>query len=376
MTPNNNATRNHQNKGLPLDELKEFVKLHAVGQGIHRSVVNDILDRINFSSGNDSGAWAFEWMRNAENSFHDGDKLGTFVRYNLARFPFVDSEPRKKALTKCVEIFEDFCQSQELDIQRLKIAVNGLSVPVYGSNLNETGGRPLLVVMGGIVTIKEQWYGFLTGAWKIRCPVVAIDFPGGGQSPLKYHKDSAEDLRLILDGIFKHVKVDKCIAISLSFCGPLFMKLSLSDHRIKGIIASASPIYHFFTDAEWWRKVPMITRSSMAHCMGISLEQLAEKKKEMGLPPDELEKIDIPVTYIASLHDEIIPPDEWDLVREKVSNARVIKINDVHGAPNRLRQYNLELIWSILRHTNREMTPIGLLVGTIRFLMSIAARFY
>ncbi len=357
----------------PLSELKDFVWVHALLQGLSTATVERVLARIHSASGEGPGAWPFEWMQEGERMDRNLRSQEAASFFNLARFPFVDGPVRAHALQRCGEVFQQWAREARLPIERLEVKVQGKIVPAYGVGLGKYKA-PLLLVMGGVVSLKEQWQNFLKASRFIRCPVVVVDFPGGGESGLTYHAGSHEDLQALLGELLRLASTGECITLASSFSGPLWLRVALSDPRVRGVILHGSPIHDFFTDAAWWERVPTTTKLAMAACMRLPLEKVEEHKPSLALSREELARLEIPILYVAGLRDEIIPSADWELVEGGAPKARVFRLDDVHGTPNRLREAALEIMWSVLRFGGKQWSPAGLVVGSMRLATSLEPR--
>lgn len=357
----------------PLGELKDFVRVHALVQGLSASVVERTLARIQSSVGEGAGAWPYEWMQEGELRDRNLASLDAASCFNLARFPFVDGPGRAHALKRCIEVFQQWARTEGVPLERVEVTVQGRKVSAYGAGLGQYKA-PLLLVMGGVVALKEQWHNFLKASRFIRCPVMVVDFPGAGESGLAYHAGSHEELKAALGELLARAGTGECIALASSFSGPLWLRVALSDSRVRGVILHGSPIHDFFTDPAWWARVPMTTKLAMASCMRRPLEELETAKPALALPREELSRLEIPVLYVAGLRDEIIPSADWELVESGVPQGRVFRLDDVHGTPNRLREAALEIMWNVLRFGGKHRSPAGLLVGSMRLAMSLEPR--
>ncbi len=73
----------------------------------------------------------------------------------------------------------------------------------------------------------------------------------------------------------------------------------------------------------------------------------------------------VPVRYLASLRDEVVPPDDLALLRAHVRDLVVQENDDVHGSPAHVLESRLWVVESLMRLTGR---PGGrtALVGALR----------
>jgi esterase FrsA len=343
-------------------ELKEYVRVHARGQRI--SGYQDVLDQIHTDEHGAPGSWVGEWCRAAEALEGRGRDLEAARHYAMARFPYVDGPARQEALERCVRALDRW-RSGRHDIERLDLELKEGTVGCWASGLSATDRKPLLVVMGGIVTIKEQWAPMLANMRRLGMAGVVAEMPGVGENPLRYGPESGRMLSGLLDAVADRADVTQTHAIALSFSGHMALRCALNDHRIRSVITVGAPVGEFFTDIDWQRRLPQITVDTLAHISGIAADEVAGGLGDWALTEEELGALDIPVCYVASRHDEIIPAGDIRLLKEHVRDLRLVENDDVHGSPRYVHETQLWTVASLLRARgvhNLQSAIIGLLL--------------
>jgi hypothetical protein len=289
----------------------------------------------------------WEWCREAEKRELRGRLLDACRHYNMARFPYVDGTAREYALEKCVMTFDRWRRART-DIQRLDL--DGGRIRCWASGLSEGGERrPLLVMMGGIVSIKEQWAPVLSKIRQLGMAGVVTEMPGVGQNTMRYDGESWQLLPRILDAVGDRADVTQTYAMTLSFSGHLALRSAIEDTRIKGIVTAGAPVNEFFTNASWQRRVPRLTMDTLAHVSGTSPAELPDRLRDLALTGDQLNALDVPVCYVASRRDEIIPGGEIGLLKKHVRRLQVLENDDVHGSPRHIAETRLWTALSVLR---------------------------
>lgn len=336
---------------LDLQELQGLVRLHAKAQGVRTRTTESVLSAVQRSEGLGPGAWAYEWCRAGDLAVYQGKTLEAVHLYNLGRFPFVDCLGRAMALERCVFTFQQWKKKQG-NVVQLDIEHEGHRVSSYASNLGRDRDA-LILVIGGIVSPKEQWAAFLDMAPRMQCSVVVVDFPGVGTNPLQLHASSSEWIGAVLDALRPFAQVDHTYAVGLSFGGHLLLQRALEDHRIRGITTIGAPIARFFQDPDWWQRVPTTTKLTLEHVTRLKAEPLWNMLNTLALSTNDLKRLRVPVTYIASLRDEIIPPDDWHAVASCVPHATLQAYDDVHGAPGHIDLIRKDIPLSILSQMDR-----------------------
>lgn len=310
-------------------ELKEYVLAHASAQNLS---ADHVLSRIT-TDGDGPGSWSREWVRAGETLERDGDLLAAATHYNLARFPYVDGPARAEALRRCVTVFDRWRRDVP-GIERLEVDLPGGRVSAWAAGLSATERRPVVLMVGGIVSIKEQWAPVLPELVRYGFAGVVAELPGVGENELRYDLSSTSLFTVLLDAVADRADSTRTYALALSFSGHLALRALPAEPRLRGIVGAGAPIAAFFTDEEWQRSVPRITRDTLAHLTGTTPDSVFAEIRDWALTPEDLAAVDVPVAYVASGRDEIIPPADPALLREHVRDLRMIEHDDVHGSPS------------------------------------------
>jgi hypothetical protein len=344
-----------------LGELKEHVIVHARGQRI--ADYRELLDRIHCDEGSMPGSWVAEWCGAAELLEDQGNDLAASRYYAMARFPYVDGPARQDAQERCRRAFDRW--RRDRGIEPLDAEIDGGLVRCWTAGLSATERKPLLVVMGGIVTIKEQWAPMLGAMRRLGMAALVTEMPGVGENSLRYEPDSWRMLSGLLDAVADRAQVDQTYAMALSFSGHMAMRCATEDPRIKGVITVGAPVSEFFTNRGWQRQVPQITLGTLAHMTGTSQAGLSGCLEAWALTRQQLSSLEIPVCYAASRRDGIIPHGDVRLLRDCVPNLSLVEYDDVHGAPGHVAQTQLWSVASLLRLRgvrNMQSGLVGLLL--------------
>lgn len=327
---------------IPLDERKLFAELHAVAQRLPKKVYRRVTGQIQKSTD-----WSLQWINEGDREASQHHFLTAMHYYNLARFPYADSTTARDAQQHCVQSFQQWAATKP-GIERRNLQWGVDSIPFYFRCLSPTA--PLLLVIGGIVSIKEQWSAFLDAGGALGVSVAVIEMPGVGENPLSYHADQAGFISALIDSLNDETDVERTFAVGMSFGGHLLLRAMQFDKRILGLTTVGAPIHHFFNETEWWPKVPLLTKMTLAHLAQVPLARLQTELSTMTLSEQDLQLIEQPVFYVQSLHDEVIPASEIDFLRCHLPNLQLHRFNDVHGSPNHM---------SVLR----TMMPYTVLIG-------------
>jgi esterase FrsA len=327
-------------------ELKQFVLVHARAQGISSRDCERLLGAIETDDSGADGSWVAEWCLSGARLEEQGKFLDACRRYNMARFPYVDGHARQQALQSCLSAFDRWRHTEDIDA--LEIDLDGVRVRGWATGLSATTPRPLLLVMGGIISIKEQWAPVLPLARRLGLAGVVAEMPGVGENAARYGQESTRLFSRLIDAVADRADVSRTYAVALSFSGNLAMHAALGDPRIRGIITVGAPVGAFFTDAGWRKNLPRITTDTLAHTCRVPVDDVPDHLRGLALGAERLAALDIPVYYLASRRDEIIPPGDIDLLRRNVRDLRLRENDDVHGSPRHFLETRLWIVRSLL----------------------------
>ncbi|QFU93201.1 alpha/beta hydrolase [Amycolatopsis sp. YIM 10] len=313
-----------------VEELKQFALVHARTQGVPPELTDAVLGRITTDDAGTPGSWTGEWSRAAEESEARQQLADASRLYTMARFPFVDGPARQHALDKAVDTFTRSGSGLE-PFQ--------VDTPAGVIRCWRGGSGPLVLVSGGIVSIKEQWAGLLGQLIGAGLSGVVTELPRTGGNSLPYDAESWRMIPAILDAL----GATSAYAMMMSFSGHLALRCAARDSRIKGILTVGAPVSGFFTDAAWQQTLPRVTVDTIVHLTGEKPGGLAD----WALSADELGAIDVPVAYVASKRDEIIPPQDIELLTAHVRRFSLLEHDDVHGSPAHTAQTGAWLTQSL-----------------------------
>jgi esterase FrsA len=313
-------------------ELKRFGLTHARAQKISAKVYRQVCECINTDDGNEDGSWAFEWSSAGHRLEERGNQLAASGYYNLARFPYVDGPARKAALDRCVATFRDWSADKPA-IERLSVDLPEGTVNCWAGGLSAENPAPLLIIIGGIVSVKEQWAPLLASIGRLGMAAVVTELPGVGENATAYTAESWRMLSTIADAVADRADVRTIYTLAFSFGGHMALRSAAHDRRIRGIVTAGAPISHYFTDKSWHELLPGVTVDTLAHLTRTPATSVTEHMSSWGLSPDELRALDIPVYYVASRRDEIVPAADIEWLRQHVSDLRLHEYDDDHQSP-------------------------------------------
>ncbi|UNZ19889.1 alpha/beta hydrolase [Streptomyces sp. 891-h] len=332
----------------PLAELRALAPLHARAQGIPAARCRAVLSHIRTAHGDDADSWPAVWNRAGDALAARGRHLDAARHYALARFPSVDGPARERAQRLCVRSFDRWRASWP-GIGRLEVEApsGGGRFAVWTAGLSRQAPRPLILVCGGIVSVKEQWAPLLARAAALGTALAVTELPGVGENTLPYDTAAPAMISALLDSLANRADVRRTHAVALSFGGHLALRAALEDRRLVGVSTVGAPVRHFFLDHDWHTRLPTTTAHTLRRLTGRASAELGE----WALTADELARLrDLPVTYVAALRDDIVPlSDAAALAADPAARRRFLVVDDEHGAPAQLARVRPLLLGSALR---------------------------
>ncbi|MFE7457546.1 alpha/beta fold hydrolase [Streptomyces sp. NPDC057554] len=329
----------------PVAELADFAALHAKALGIGRTELRQGLDAIRRDGTPE--AWPRTWNRLAEHHTRAGYPLHACRAHVLARFPYPADEHRRTATDRAVRAFDTWRRSHG-GIDRLELGLSGGTLAAWTAGLTPRAGRPLLLVLGGIISVKEQWAPFLTAARRLGVAVVVTEMPGVGENTHRYGPHSTAMIPELLDELGPASCAAGVQVVALSFAGQLALSAAAEDPRITAVHTVGAPTDGVFRDPAVWADLPRTTTATLAYLAQREPEQTRKELAALALDEETLARVRVPVRYVASRRDEIIPRREWERLAEHLPDFTWVEFDDVHGSPAHLTDTRLWLLRGVL----------------------------
>ncbi|WP_100374823.1 alpha/beta fold hydrolase [Bacillus sp. FJAT-45037] len=333
---------------MTLNELKQYALLHVKTHSFTAIDPLEVLNNIDAPSCDETnkGAWDQQWVLAAEECLREKAVDDAIQCLNFARFPFPHTSHQEKASKKLSEYFEGTYSKK--GVQRYTLERNKRQFSVYTSNLQSN--LPCLLVLGGIVSVKEQWNVFLEVGKRLGFSVIITECPGVGENDTIYDSSSHKMIGQILDLFSTKVNVNNTFIVGMSFGGHLAIRQALEDKRIKGITTVGAPLHFFFknySDIE----VPLITQITLAHVMDKELGEVGNTLSSFAISQTELRALRTPITYVSSKKDEIIPSREKEFLLTNGQNIKLHEFDDIHGSPNHLDMIQKIIPLSVMKQS-------------------------
>ncbi|WP_045859458.1 alpha/beta fold hydrolase [Teredinibacter purpureus] len=336
-----------------LAELRDLVMLHAHAQNMDIPRCSNILERVRELQSEKEGSWAYEWMSEARGLLGQGNNYDAYQYFNLARFPYPSTPLMHEAHSTCVATFKEWINNAAPDVECCHAPYRGCIIPFYLYPCDKKNA-PTLLVMGGIVSLKEQWGQFLLAGKKLGMSVIVAEMPGVGENPLPYDEHSYGYLTALLDAVSAKVNVDYVHTVMMSFSGNLAIGQAPFDQRIRAITSVGAPIQAFFLDLEWWQSVPNTTKYTLAHLCRQEVDSVFSYLSRFAISEEEIANLDIPLYYVRSSRDEIIPSEEGNILKRNARNFYLKEFDDVHGSPDNMAEMQKFVPWTVLNESRQK----------------------
>lgn len=323
-------------------EVAELARLHARAQGIDGRV----LDRVVTAAATEG--WSAVWARHGDRHRAAGRPLLACRHHALARWPYPADPTADRSATAVVDAF-DAWRRRVGGIGRLVLELPDGRVAAWTAGLDPARPRPLVLVMGGIVSVKEQWAPFLRAARRLGAAVVVTELPSVGENTVRYGPGATDLVPQLLDRLGPQAARGGVHVVGLSFGGHLALAAARHDPRISSVLTVGAPVHALFADPAVWAALPRTTTATLEHLTGTRGGDTPALLASMALGPAELADVRIPVRYVASRRDEIVPRSEWELLVRVLPDLRWVEFDDVHGAPAHLTDTRLWLVGHLLR---------------------------
>lgn len=314
-----------------LSELKTLALPHAVAQGLQRDECLAILNCIDCDEQEEQ--WASRWMDAADRYATQTHWEKAIACYTLGSFPCPDTPMRRESHKKAVLTFKQHVAGK-WGTKTIVVQDRGGSAPLYLAS-GSSSSRGILLVIGGIVSVKEQWRAFLRLARLLDITVVLAEFPRVGENQLRWERDSHQYIGCILDQLEKEgaENVHNTHIVGMSFGGYLAIARAAQDNRIKSITTVGCPVTHFFSSSWVNKSIPSTTRRCLDWILGKPFLENRNLLENYAISLAELKAVDIPIKYFAATHDRVIPTEDPYLLQETSKQADLIWCRDVHGLP-------------------------------------------
>lgn len=338
-----------------LEELKAEAQKRADHNaypfiGLSPDDVHEALSHIN---GLEPDEWAGSWSaigdRYAEkgrseqsSKSADDDFIKAWLYYTMARWPVPNSPGKEKAYNKAREAYLAHGRLLTPPLEVIKIPFEGKEIIAYLQMPKGVSEAPIVIGIGGLDSRKEDMAERLRPLLAYGIGYLALDPPGGGQSPIKAAPGAERMLIRAVDYLFERQDVDKKrVVIYGSSLGGYWSTLlaALEGNRLCAVVSQSPPI-----DETFARSRTMALSKNREYLFGFiqaqlfmyegatNLDTLADVRERMSLKKQGLlDKPMAPMLVIGGVLDTQVPIADVDLLLHSGQTPKEAWINPQGG---------------------------------------------
>lgn len=338
-----------------LEELKAEVQKRADHNGYPFNGMNpdDVREALSHLNSLDPDEWAAAWSAigdryaekgRAEKSSKaaDDDFIKAWLYYTMARWPVPNSPGKEKAYEKAREAYLAHGRLLTPPLEVVKIPFEDKEIKAYLQMPKGVKEAPIVVGIGGLDSRKEDMAERLRPLLAYGIGYLALDPPGGGESPIKAAPGAERMLVRAVDYLFERPDVDKKrVAIYGSSLGGYWSTLlaAIEGNRLCAVVSQSPPIDETFARAR-----TMALSNNREYLFGFvqaqlfmyegatNLETLADVRERMSLKKQGfLDKPMAPMLVIGGVLDTQVPIADVDLLLHSGQTPKEAWINPQGG---------------------------------------------
>ena len=314
---------------------------------------DDVREALSHVNSLDADEWAYSWSaigdRYAErgrseksSKAADDDFIKAWLYYTMARWPVPNSPGKEKAYDKAREAYLAHGKLLSPPLEVVRIPFEGKEIIAYLQMPKGIKEAPIVVGIGGLDSRKEDMAERLRPLLASGIGYLALDPPGGGQSPIKAAPGAERMLVRAVDYLFERPDVDKKrVVIYGSSLGGYWSTLlaALEGNRLCAVVSQSPPI-----DETFARSRTMALSSNREYLFGFvqaqlfmyegatNLETLADLRERMSLKKQGLlDKPMAPMLVIGGVLDTQVPIADIDLILHSGQTPKEAWINPQGG---------------------------------------------
>lgn len=291
--------------------------------------------------------WCAEWSREArrysdiaDKALADGNRAtagAQYIRaalyYHWATFLFVHDQKQfvggMQAMNAC---WKKAAPLVDPPMELIEIPYEGVQLPAYLRKPPGVQKPPLVMLVPGGDSTKEELYDFGEHIIKRGIAVMAFDGPGQGlvSTKLKLRPDFEVPIRAVTDFIARRKDVDlQRLAIGgISYGGLFACRAAAFDDRFKAVFSASA----WYTPAGRWSSMDPLSQLGLKQYMGENAEQIQNSITMDGAA----EHLKVPLLQVYGGLDKASPPEHAYRVEKAVKGRTTTVVFDdgVHVCNN------------------------------------------
>jgi len=272
----------------------------------------------------------------------DRDFIQAWLYYTMARWPVPNSPGKERAYEKAREAYLAHGRLLTPPLEVIHIPFEGKEIIAYLQMPKGIKEAPIVVGIGGLDSRKEDMAERLRPMLADGIGYLALDPPGGGQSPIKAAPGAERMLVRAVDYLFERPDVDKKrVVIYGSSLGGYWSTLlaAIEGNQLCAVISQSPPI-----DETFARSRTMALSKNREYLFGFvqaqlfmyegatNLDTLADVRERMSLKKQGfLDKPMAPMLVIGGVLDTQVPIADVDLLLHSGQTPKEAWINPLGG---------------------------------------------
>ncbi len=300
-------------------------------------------------------AW-FEMGGQHEKLAEDAFKQGRFrsaathyvqasITYHFGKYLFVhDRERLRKGTERSVACYRKGLPLFSPPGLAVEIPFEGLSLPGYLRFPPQTVRPPVVVMVAGLDSTKEEMHNYEELLLARGLATLAFDGPGQGESEFRIsiRADYEKAIAAVIDFLETRSEVDAARVglMGISLGGYYVCRGAAAESRARAVVEVAGP-YCF---GAHWQAEPPLTRQAFLARSGAGSEEEAERLALACTLEGVADAIKCPILVVHGKLDRVIPVEEAYRIFEQVAGPKELLILDegnhvCNNLPYRYRPY-------------------------------------
>lgn len=232
------------------------------------------------------------------------------LAYHIAGILVFDDVRKTRTLRDaCSTLYGQATQVLQPTVRRVDIWWRSAKLPAYLALPDDpTGPAPLVVLLNGSSTSKEETFLWSAPLRARGFAVLALDWPGSGESALTVEPTAAcDDLThglFALAELEPGVDASRVALLGFSLGGAVAALAAAHDRRVRALVAVTPP----YDPRPWFEHTTPLLRRHLVAIAG-GLPEARRLCSEFALP-GVIERTTVPVLVLGAGRDLIVPPEE------------------------------------------------------------------
>jgi 2,6-dihydroxypseudooxynicotine hydrolase len=256
--------------------------------------------------------------------------LRAAVAYHFAKFVWViDAERNRRATEAAVRAMYQAHAILDPAAQRIEA---GLDRSVVVANLRrpdaEADGVPLVVLIPGLDSTKEEFYLWETVFLRRGMATLSLDGPGQGETGFRMsiRHDYEVAVGAILDSVagLEGLDLERVGAVGVSLGGQYVVRAAAFEPRLKAVAGVSGP----YDMAAEWDSMPSLTRETFSyHSSAADHAEARERAAKLSLT-GVAERVEQPCLVVTGKLDRIVPWEQTKRIADEVRHSEWVLYDD------------------------------------------------